>query len=92
MNLPSENLEMHVANSIDFMVERVSHRHLYSPYCHVASFPGTAQKIEMGLVTLPCNTVHIIKCMLYMCCFKSRQIVLIRTPVSADSGFGSLSQ
>ena len=83
-----------MANSIDFMVERVSHRHLYSPYCHVASFPGTAQKIEMGLVTPPCNTVLIIKCMLYiyMCCFKSRQIVLIRTPVSADSGLGSLSQ
>jgi len=44
MNLPSENLEMHVANSIDFMVERVSHRHLYSPYCHVASIPRNCTK------------------------------------------------
>ena len=31
MNLPSENLEAEVANSIDFMVERVSVPSPYSP-------------------------------------------------------------
>lgn len=47
--------------------------------------PRNCTKIEMGLVALPCNTVHIIKCMLYICvvlnpdrlCWLELQLVLI---------------
>ena len=35
MNLPSDNLEVEVAHSIDFMVDRVSALRLMSMYIHV---------------------------------------------------------